>query len=87
MKNTQVRNIIEKSGPLIAVILLCIFLAISTDTFMTIDNWMNLFRQTAINAMIAVGMLVILLTGGIDLSVGSICALSAPKSIASPCGF
>ena len=53
MKNTQVRNIIEKSGPLIAVILLCIFLAISTDTFMTIDNWMNLFRQTAINAMIA----------------------------------
>ena len=77
MKNTQVRNIIEKSGPLIAVILLCIFLAISTDTFMTIDNWMNLFRQTAINAMIAGGMLVILLTGGIDLSVGSICALSA----------
>ena len=76
-KKINIRGILEKSGPLIAVSILSIILAVATDNFLTLDNWMNLFRQTAINAMIAVGMLIILLTGGIDLSVGSICALSA----------
>lgn len=76
-KKKNWRGFLEKCGPLVAVVLLSIILAIATDTFLTIDNWMNLFRQTAINAMIAVGMLLILLTGGIDLSVGSICAFSA----------
>ncbi|HWQ80011.1 MAG TPA: ABC transporter permease, partial [Anaerovoracaceae bacterium] len=40
------------------------------------DNWMNILRQTSINALIALGMLMVLLTGGIDLSVGPVCALT-----------
>lgn len=73
----DLRGLMEKCGPLIAVVILSAILAVASPTFLTLDNWMNLFRQTAINSMIAVGMLLILLTGGIDLSVGSTCALSA----------
>ena len=52
-KKINIRGILEKSGPLIAVSILSIILAVATDNFLTLDNWMNLFRQTAINAMIA----------------------------------
>lgn len=76
-KKTSIGEILGKGGPLIAVIILSVVLAIASPTFLTTDNWMNLFRQTALNSMIAVGMLVILLTGGIDLSVGSICAFAS----------
>ena len=76
-KKTSIGEILGKGGPLIAVIILSVVLAVASPTFLTTDNWMNLFRQTALNSMIAVGMLVILLTGGIDLSVGSICAFAS----------
>ncbi len=46
-------------------------------TFLTMDNWLNLLRQVSINALIAFGMTFVILTGGIDLSVGSVLALSS----------
>jgi ribose transport system permease protein len=63
-------------GPLMAAALLSVILSLATSQFLTIANWMNILRQTAINALIALGMLMVLLTGGIDLSVGPVCALS-----------
>jgi len=63
-------------GPLLAVILLSAILSLITDRFLSLDNWMNILRQTSLNALIAVGMLMVLLTGGIDLSVGSVAALT-----------
>jgi len=63
-------------GPLMAVVLLSVILTLTTSQFLTIDNWMNILRQTSINALIALGMLMVLLTGGIDLSVGPVCALT-----------
>ncbi len=63
-------------GPLIAVFLLSIVLSILSERFLSLDNWMNILRQTSLNALISVGMLMVLLTGGIDLSVGSVAALT-----------
>lgn len=65
------------AGPLIAVIILSVVLAFMQNTFLTVDNWMNILRQAAINSMVSCGMLMVLLTGGIDLSVGPVVALSS----------
>jgi ribose transport system permease protein len=60
---------------LIALVVLCIALTILTDKFFTADNGLNVLRQIAVNICISVGMTLIVLTAGIDLSVGSILAL------------
>lgn len=57
--------------------LLCIVLALQTDKFLTVDNLWNVMRQISVNTIISVGMTLVILTKGIDLSVGSILALSA----------
>lgn len=73
-------NINKKSsgfvGPLIAALVLAVILSFATDTFLTIMNLMNVLRQTSINAIISLAMLVCLVTGGIDLSVGAIVGIS-----------
>ena len=54
----------------------CLVLAFATDAFFTADNLANVLRQNAFPAVIAAGMTFVILTGGIDLSVGSVVALS-----------
>lgn len=71
----KLKSVFSGAGPIPAVIVLTVVLAFSSETFLTLSNWMNILRQTAVNSMIAIGMLMILLTAGIDLSVGSACAL------------
>jgi len=63
-------------GTLIGFILLCIVLSIRTPHFLTVSNLLNVFQQTSINAIIAVGMTFVIITAGIDLSVGSMVALA-----------
>ena len=60
---------------LIALVVLCTIIAILSDKFLTMDNGWNVLRQIAVNICISVGMTLIVLTAGIDLSVGSILAL------------
>lgn len=72
--NQQVFNI-KKFQSLIALLLLCIILSILTDKFFTPENGLNVLRQVAVNVCIATGMTLIVLTAGIDLSVGSVLAL------------
>ena len=60
---------------LIAVILACIFLSLSTDSFATTKNLYNITRNTTFVAIIALGMTLVIITGGIDLSVGSVLCL------------
>ena len=50
---------------------------VSSDTFLTQNNISNLLRQIVINGLLSLGMLVVILSGGIDLSVGAVAALSA----------
>jgi ABC-type xylose transport system permease subunit len=65
------------TGPLIGLILLCVFLSFTTDTFLSSRNFLNVMDQITVLGVMAVGMTVVILIGGIDLSVGSVLALSA----------
>ena len=67
---------IAKHFPLIFFAVLCMAMALSTDTFRTEQNLQNVSYRTAVIAVIALGQLMVILTGGIDLSVGSVAALA-----------
>ena len=69
--NSTLKNIMSKMGSFIALIVLCIVISIATPNFLTQSNIMNVFKQTTVNALISTGMLVCLITAGIDLSVGA----------------
>ena len=60
---------------LIALFVLCLVLSLLTDKFLTVDNTWNVMRQISVNICIATGMTLVILTAGIDLSVGSVLAL------------
>lgn len=62
--------------PLAALLLMCVAMAFLSENFLTTANFFNVLRQTSVNLCIAVGMTLVILTGGIDLSVGSVLALS-----------
>ncbi|WP_394236780.1 ABC transporter permease [Niallia oryzisoli] len=70
------KSYLGKFAPLLALVILCAGFAVLSDKFLTVDNVTNIFRQSSINALLSVGMLLAILTAGIDLSVGSILALS-----------
>ncbi len=71
----KIKEILVKMGPLIGLIALFILISILNIDFLEPSNLMNLLRQVSINAIIAFGMTFVIITGGIDLSVGSILAL------------
>lgn len=75
-KNSR-KELIGKLGPLLALIVLVIFVTILNPGFVAPNNLLNLLRQVSTNALIAFGMTFVILTGGIDLSVGSTLALSS----------
>ena len=58
-------------GTILALVIMCLFLAISNKNFYSYSNLMGILKQTAFNAFLAVGMLLCLITAGIDLSVGA----------------
>ena len=63
-------------GVLISLLLLSLIMAILSRRFLTIDNLTNVASQAAVSAIISIGMFLAILTSGIDLSVGSVLALS-----------
>ncbi len=70
-KKTNMGDILMKLGPLMVLAILCIIFSITIpEKFLRIANIMNVLRQTSINCLIASGMLLALITAGIDLSVG-----------------
>jgi ribose transport system permease protein len=62
-------------GPFLALIVMGVILSLVSPHFLTFDNITNVFRQSAINALLALGQLMVIVTAGIDLSVGSIMGL------------
>jgi ribose transport system permease protein len=72
---------LKAAGPLIALVLLCIAGAFLNPDFATVDNLMNVLTRTAFIGIIAVGMTFVIVSGGIDLSVGSMAALIAGAMI------
>ncbi|MDR6941030.1 ABC transporter permease [Mucilaginibacter pocheonensis] len=71
---TQHRTQLARFQSLIALVLLCIGISLMSDKFFTVDNAWNVMRQISVNICISVGMTLVVLTSGIDLSVGSVLA-------------
>ncbi len=72
----NIRSILKNYGIVIAFLLICVLLAFLSPVFRTVNNFILILRQTSIYGIMAVGMTFVILTGGIDLSVGSVLALS-----------
>ena len=75
-KEINWRVFFQRYGLLLSLILLCIALSLASSRFMTSSNLLNVLRQSSINGIISMGMMLVILTRGIDLSVGSVLALS-----------
>ena len=71
-----VRHLLSRYAIFVALALECLIVGVTTDTFFTPVNLSNVLRQNAFIAILAAGMTFVILTGGIDLSVGSVVALS-----------
>jgi ribose transport system permease protein len=75
------RGRLQGMGPVLGLVLLCIAGTLLNSDFATLDNAMNLLTRTAFIGIIAVGMCFVIVSGGIDLSVGSMAALIAGSTI------
>jgi ribose transport system permease protein len=73
---SSVRDLLRRFGIFIAFLLLVVVLSFLSNSFLTVSNLLNIARQVSINAIIAAGMTFVILTAGIDLSVGSVLAFS-----------
>ncbi len=71
MKNTKLGGLSAYLGTLGALVILCIVLTIATPNFLTYSNLMSVLKQTTFTALLSTGMLLCLITAGIDLSVGA----------------
>ncbi|BCH15908.1 MULTISPECIES: ABC transporter permease [unclassified Mesorhizobium] len=72
----------------IAVILACLFLSVATDSFATTKNLYNITRNITFVAIVALGMTFVIITGGIDLSVGSVlCLCSMVLAVTMHAGY
>lgn len=76
MKTLNIKQLLIEQRSFIALFLLIAVVSSLNPNFFNIDNFLNIFRQTSINAIIAIGMTFVILIAGIDLSVGSVLALS-----------
>lgn len=74
--NIDMKEMLVKYKSLIGLVLLIAVVSILNPAFLSSKNIFNILRQTSVNAIIAAGMTFVILTGGIDLSVGSILAIS-----------
>jgi len=76
MLSTAAARRARELGTLVGLVLLVVLLSVLTPHFLSVSNLLNVMEQTSINAVIAVGMTFVILSGGIDLSVGSVLALA-----------
>lgn len=76
MNRRTAKENLTRFQSLAALALMVIALALSTDNFLTVDNGLNVLRQISINLCLSIGMTMIILSGGIDLSVGSVLAFA-----------
>lgn len=70
------KEFVARFQSLLALALLVVGLSLASESFLTVDNGLNVLRQISINLCLSIGMTLVILSGGIDLSVGSVLALS-----------
>ncbi|HRY20062.1 MAG TPA: ribose ABC transporter permease, partial [Flexilinea sp.] len=71
------QNIFEKYGIVFVLILMIVLMSIAKPSFRTMNNFLNILTQSSIYGILALGMTLVIISKGIDLSVGSILGLSA----------
>lgn len=76
MSRERLRGLLSRGGPLGGLIILCIVMASLSPVFLTFTNLFNVGTQIAVIAILAFGVTFVIISGGIDLSVGSVLALS-----------
>lgn len=76
-KKINIGTILGKYGVYIALLVLIVVMTIASPSFLNITNIFNILKQNAVYGVLAVGMTFVIVTGGIDLSVGSIVAITA----------
>lgn len=76
MRRSGIRSLVASYGNVAALALLAATFSILSPDFLSAANLVNILEQTTRNAILAVGLTCVILTGGIDLSVGSVVALS-----------
>ena len=77
----QARKFLEEHGPWVALVVLLVVCSVSSADFRRPQNLLNILRQNAYTGIVAIGMTFIIIGGGIDLSVGSLFALSGGLGI------
>jgi ribose/xylose/arabinose/galactoside ABC-type transport system permease subunit len=75
-RSARVETWLSRYGLLLALALLCALLSLATPNFLTLQNLLIVLRQISINGILAIGVTCVLLTGGVDLSLGSLVALA-----------
>jgi ribose transport system permease protein len=75
-KRWKFKDYMNTFGVLLSLLILCVLLAIVSPRFLTVGNLMNVASQASVNAIVSIGLFLAILTSGIDLSVGSVLALS-----------
>ncbi|WP_246427432.1 ABC transporter permease subunit [Paenibacillus phyllosphaerae] len=81
MNRQRLLHLFNQLGMLIILMLLIAAMAVFAPNFMEVTNMLNILKQASITAILAAGMTIVILTGGIDLSVGSTLALSGVLSV------
>lgn len=78
MENSGKRtNLLRKYGILLMLIALIVFFSFGSEHFMSVSNMMNVLRQSAVTGICAVGLTFVMLTGGIDLSIGAVIGMAS----------
>ncbi len=73
---TLAKNYLSKYGILIALLVICVILSVATPYFFTVQNLVIVLRQVSVNGILAIGVTFVIIAGGIDLSLGSVVALT-----------
>lgn len=76
-KTLNWRRLAQSIAPVVVLFLICATLSLLTPRFLTEKNIINVIRQSSLNGIVAAGMTLVILTGGIDLSVGSLLAVTS----------
>ncbi len=91
MVKIQTIGFMRRYGMLIVLLAVIAGISLFSDRFLTLPNFLNIMRQVSINALLAAGMTMVILLGGIDLSVGAVIALagafSAGALLGTGCAF
>src|SRR5215467_2521025 len=80
MTAAKSKEMLARLQPLIALAVMIVALSVLSGNFFTADNGWNILRQISVNLCLSIGMTLVILSGGIDLSVGSVLALAGAIS-------